>query len=281
MNCHNAELLLQAVQLCGIDTVAHLNSYDQLGKTIAVLGNGFNHIFPEENIGLYQKILDNDGLIVSEYSPDTKCQSQYFLERNRIVSGLSLGILVIEAVHRSGTSVTAKLAISQNRKVFTLPHEIWTSHGTGTNRLLKSGAILVTETDDILQELKPLKKFRKKLKSIERLNLEGLDANCEIFSNCAPHVTYNNLDSLVKNFANNLDVKNKDNDSLNILKRKKLKNPSFKYIYDLISTEPISINEICKITSKSVSEISNVLFSLELDGYIKKVAGGYICILNN
>ena len=173
------------------------------------------------------------------------------------------------------------MAISQNRKVFTLPHEIWTSHGTGTNRLLKSGAILVTETDDILQELKPLKKFRKKLKSIERLNLEGLDANCEIFSNCAPHVTYNNLDSLVKNFANNLDVKNKDNDSLNILKRKKLKNPSFKYIYDLISTEPISINELCKITSKSVSEISNVLFSLELDGYIKKVAGGYICILNN
>ena len=234
---------------------------------------------------MYQKILDNDGLIVSEYSPDTKCQSQYFLERNRIVSGLSLGILVIEAVHRSGTSVTAKLAISQNRKVFTLPHEIWSSHGTGTNRLLKSGAILVTETDDILQELEPLEKFRKKLKSIQKVNLECLDTNCEIFSNCSPHITYNNWNALNKNFidiiSKSLNIKDKNNDNLEILKKKELKNIDFKFVYDLISTEPISINELCKSTSKSISEISSILFSLELDGYIKKVAGGYVCILNN
>lgn len=228
---------------------------------------------------MYQKILDNDGLIISEYPPDTRCKSIYFLKRNRIVSGLSLGILVIEAVYRSGTSVTAKLATSQNRKVFTLPHEIWSSHGTGTNRLLKSGAILVTETDDILQELEPLEKFREKLKSIHKLSLKGLDTNCKIFSNCTPYVTYDNLHTLEKDFVNNIDVKNED--GLNILKRKKLKNPNFETIYALISTEPISINEICKITSKSVSEISNIIFSLELDGYIKKVAGGYICILNN
>ena len=92
--------------------------------------------------------------MISEYPPNTKCQSQYFLERNRIISGLSLGVLVIEAIFRSGTSVTAKLAILQNKKVFTLPHEIWNIHGLGTNILLKDGAILVTSVEDILQEFK-------------------------------------------------------------------------------------------------------------------------------
>ena len=102
----------------GIDTVAHLYSYKEKGKTIAVLPNGFNYIFPKENIGLYEKILDNGGLVISEYPPDIKAKSKYFLERNRIVSGLSLGVLVVEAAHRSGTSVTAKLAKTQGRKVF-------------------------------------------------------------------------------------------------------------------------------------------------------------------
>ena len=290
-------------QLSGIFLSLSVYSYNQLGKTIAVLGNGFNHIFPPENIELYKKILDFGGLVISEYPPDEKCQSNYFLERNRIVSGLSLGILVIEAVHRSGTSVTAKLAISQNRKVFALPHEIWNSHGTGTNRLIKNGAILVNCTEDILQEFKSLKKFSRKLNDIQKLDLDSLDVDFEIFESAkksslaikssnmkSPNVKSSNIHSSVdRTLAHSLKFNSSISStlhssnnlsSLNTQNKKELKNSKLAYIYDLITLEPISINELCKKTSKPISQISNDLFLLELDGCIKKVAGGYVCILN-
>ena len=108
----------------GIDTCAHRATLDVKGKTIAVLGSGFNHIFPPENIELYKEIIEKGGAIISEYPPETPQSSQNFLNRNRIVSGVSNGILVIEAKHRSGTSVTAKLAKEQNKKIFVIPHEI-------------------------------------------------------------------------------------------------------------------------------------------------------------
>lgn len=251
-------------------------SYNQLGKTIAVLGNGFNYIFPEKNKDLYKKILDNGGLIISEYPPNTKCQSKYFLERNRIVSGLSLGILVIEAVFRSGTSVTAKLAFSQNRKIFALPHEIWNSHGVGTNKLIKNGAILVTNTEDILQEIKCLKKMAQKYRTIEKIDLNSLHVDYEIFENSKKSIKSTNS---IKSTKSITSIK----DTLifsNIMEKKELKNPRLAYLYDLISTNPISINELCKKSSTSISKVSSDLFALELEGYIKKVAGGYICISN-
>ena len=215
------------------------------------------------------------------------------MERNRIVSGLSLGILVIEALYRSGTSVTAKLAISQNRKVFALPHEIWNSHGTGTNRLIKNGAILVDCTEDILQEFKSLRIFSKKLKDIQKLDLNSLDVDYEIFESSkksSSTIKSSNITSSVdttlvrslkfhSSIPSNIHSSN-DLKSLSTLYKKELKNSKLAYIYDLMSFEPISINELCKKTSKPISQISNDLFLLELEGYIKKVAGGYICILN-
>ena len=136
----------------GIDAMAHKATLNAEGKTIAVLGSGLHHIFPKENQKLYNEILENDGLIISEYSPETKPASNLFLERNRIVSGISIGILVIEAAYRSGTSVTAKFAKEQNKKIFVLPHEIDESHGVGTNQLIRKGAILVTSTKEMIEE---------------------------------------------------------------------------------------------------------------------------------
>lgn len=133
----------------GIDTIAHNTTLECKGKTIAVLGCGFNCIFPKENIDLYQKIIDNKGLVISEYPPDEEASSNNFLERNRIVSGISIGILVIEAAFRSGTSVTASLAKKQNKKIFCIPHNLGDKHGVGTNRLIKNGANLVTSAKDI------------------------------------------------------------------------------------------------------------------------------------
>lgn len=198
------------------------------------------------------------------------------MERNRIVSGLALGILVIEAVFRSGTSVTAKLAFSQNRKIFALPHEIWNSHGIGTNRLLKNGAILVTDTEDILQEIKCLKKMTQKYKTIQKIDLNSLHVDYEIFENSKKSIKSTNSIKSTKSITSIRDTLI----SSNVIEKKELKNSKLAYLYDLISINPISINELCKITSKSVSKISSDLFTLELEGYIKKVAGGYICISN-
>lgn len=141
----------------GIDSQAHIGTLEAKGKTIAVLGNGLNCIFPKENKELYDEILKNDGLIISEYSPDTEPSSELFLERNRIVSGISIGILVVEAAFRSGTSVTAKFAKEQGKKIFGLPHEIGDRHGIGTNKLIRQGATLVTSTIEIIEEFEFLK----------------------------------------------------------------------------------------------------------------------------
>lgn len=146
----------------GIDTAAHTGCLEVGGNTIAVLGSGFNNIFPKENIKLFHRIIENNGLVISEYPPDTPKKSSQFLERNRIVSGLSLGVLVIEAAHRSGTSVTASLAQKQGREIFCIPHELNDKHGIGTNRLIKNGAHLVTCSDDILNKINNSDKYNNK-----------------------------------------------------------------------------------------------------------------------
>lgn len=136
----------------GIDAEAHKSTIEAGGKTIAVLGNGLNYVFPPENTKLYQEIIKSGGLVVTEYLPNTPPSSNLFLERNRIVSGISIGVLVVEAAYRSGTSVTAKLAKEQDRKVFVLPHEINDKYGVGTNKLIRKGAILVTSIKEIIEE---------------------------------------------------------------------------------------------------------------------------------
>lgn len=107
----------------GIDAIAHKTALKYGGKTIAVLPSGFDNIFPKENIELYKEILKSNNTIVTEYVPSTKANSKRFLERNRIVSGLSLAVLVVEAAYRSGTSVTARIALSQGKKVFCIPRK--------------------------------------------------------------------------------------------------------------------------------------------------------------
>lgn len=134
----------------GTDSVAHKTALEFGGETIAVLGSGFKHIFPRENIGLFEKIIDNNGLIITEYSPEITPKSERFLERNRIVSGLSEGVLIIEAAYRSGTSVTAKLAYSQGKVVMALPGRLDDSYGVGVNKLIQEGAKLVTNIEDIM-----------------------------------------------------------------------------------------------------------------------------------
>lgn len=215
----------------GIDTSAHKGAIKTIGRTIAVLGNGFHHIFPKENEDLYQEIIKNNGLIISEYPPETRPNSNLFLERNRIVSGLSIGILVIEAAYRSGTSVTAKYAKEQGRKVFVLPHGIEETYGIGTNQLIRKGATLITSTKEIIEEFGFLK-YKKIPKKKE---------------------------------------KTKEN-------KQKMKNKSYQEIYEIIANGNSNINEIYEKSSKTINEVNNIIFMLEIEGYITKKAGGYTCV---
>ncbi len=137
----------------GIDSIAHSSAMSHKGKTIAVLGSGFNNIYPKENKRLYEKILENDGCVISEYPPDTKVNTKYFPKRNEIISALALGVLVVEAKYRSGSTITANSAFKQGKKVFAIPSNIDSKLGIGTNKLIQKGAKLVTNIQDILKEI--------------------------------------------------------------------------------------------------------------------------------
>lgn len=144
----------------GIDTEAHLGAIDEVGKTVAVLGCGLNRIYPKENKELFHKIIENGGAIISEYRNNEEAESKKFIERNRIVSGMSIGVLVVEAAHRSGTSITARFARAEQKPIFCIPHDISDKLGVGTNKLLKHGAKCVVTPEDILQEYEFLKQLK-------------------------------------------------------------------------------------------------------------------------
>lgn len=134
----------------GIDTAAHIGAKNEIGKTIAVLGGGFNNIFPEENEELFYSILQNDGCIISEYEPNAIAESKNFPKRNRIVSGLSDGTLVVEAKYRSGSKITAKYAQKQGKPIFCIPGNIDSKTAIGTAMLIQNGAKLVLSPQEIL-----------------------------------------------------------------------------------------------------------------------------------
>lgn len=198
----------------GIDSIAHINSMEQEGKTIAVLGSGFNHIYPEENRYLYQKIIENGGCIVTEYPPETLVDKAKFPKRNRIISGLAMGVLVIEARYRSGTSITAKHAISQHKEVFCIPHPLDTPTGYIPNLLIQQGAQIVTSGSDILQYYNEDEKY------------QGQEVSQE-----------------------------------------------YQEVYNLIGKLPISANNIARMLNIEIARVTEALFMLELDGFIKQLPG--------
>lgn len=138
----------------GIDAVSHQTTLDNGGKTIAVLGGGVDdeNIGPQINFSLAMDILKNKGLVISEYPPGFNPNERTFPQRNRIISGLSRGVMVVEADKSSGALITAKCALDQNRDVFAVPGNIFSSKSYGPNDLIKSGAKLVLTVQDIIDE---------------------------------------------------------------------------------------------------------------------------------
>ena len=134
----------------GIDSEAHLGVVRANQKTIAVLGNGLDIIYPKENINLVQNILNSGGAIISEYPLGTKPKKENFPARNRIISGMSKGLLVVEAKEKSGTLITVDFALEQGRDVFVIPGNINSINSVGTNDLIKQGAKVVTTWEECI-----------------------------------------------------------------------------------------------------------------------------------
>jgi len=137
----------------GVDGLAHRIALEKNARTIAVLGSGLNIIYPSAHQKLAQEIVESGGAVISEYSPNTGPTKKTFPARNRIVSGLSLGVLVIDAPQRSGALITARTAIEQGREVFVVPGRINDFNSEGCNYLIKMGARLVTNPEEIIEAL--------------------------------------------------------------------------------------------------------------------------------
>lgn len=139
----------------GIDSIAHHAAIVAHGNTIAVLGSGINkrHIYPSAHMELSERIIDKGGAIISEYPPGTLPNKYTFPRRNRIIAGISLGTLVIEAAEKSGALITAECTLENGREIFAIPQNITSITSTGVNNLIKSGAKLITCAEDIIDSL--------------------------------------------------------------------------------------------------------------------------------
>jgi len=156
----------------GIDTCAHRGALDSGGRTIAVLGSGFANPYPRENVDLFDRIAET-GAVISEFALDVPPAKSTFPRRNRLISGLSVAVVVVEATRRSGSLVTARHALEQGREVLAIPGPVFSDRSCGTNGLIQQGAKLVQDVEDIVEELSPI--YRGAITTPARATASELD----------------------------------------------------------------------------------------------------------
>lgn len=224
----------------GIDSCAHKSCLEAKGKTIAVLPSGFNKVFPKENEGLLEEIIQKGGTVITEYPPDFEKTQESCRQRNRIMSGLAIGTLVIEAEKRSGTSITVGYTNEQGKKAYCIPSSIYNSKGIGTNIMIKEGsAKAVTEVEDIIKDYPELN-FKKR---------EGFE-----FKNAI------------------MPAKTKEKSKKKELHMEPIKiDEENLEVYNLLKAKPKDINEISRILNKPISEVTYKLMLLEIEGVIKQL----------
>jgi DNA processing protein len=226
----------------GIDTAAHRAVLEAGGATVAVFGCGVDEVYPSENRKLAQQIA-RDGLILSEFPMATPPYPQNFPIRNRIIAGMSVGVLVVEGGEYSGSAITAKLAAEQNREVFAVPGNITSKMSWGPNLLIKQGAKLVQEWNDVVVELQAEDRRRLVERCRNRLNLKDNDAGA----------TKDSLQSSLE-----LRPEGAGRAVLNHLK----------------PDAPVALDHLVEtLVGTSPSEIIAALFELELAGLVRQVPG--------
>lgn len=185
----NAGLTIVSGLARGVDTIAHQSALNAKGRTLAVLGGGLNRLFPPENNRLAEEIANGFGAVLSEFSPDYPSLPGNFPARNRIISGLSLGVLVTEAASDSGSLITARVALEQGREVFAVPGPITSSLSKGPYELIKEGGKIVIEAGEILEELgiSQMQSAKRKVQSLDNLTKQEKQI-LEILENEGKHI---------------------------------------------------------------------------------------------
>lgn len=234
----------------GIDSAAHEGAIEGGGKTVCVMGCGLGSSYLRENEPLRREIARN-GALITEYLPFTEATRYSFPARNRIISGVSHGVLVIEAGEKSGSLITARRAVEQGREVFAVPGSILTSAYTGVNRLIRDGAKVATCADDILSSFA--------LMYPERLNLSK---NAVLNETETEIILENAVKQKVK--ESSARVKKNAPDTLD---------SDAKAIYEFFGTEPIHADELCVMSGLPVSKVLSALMMLEFEGLVEAAEG--------
>lgn len=217
----------------GIDYWAQKAALEEKGSSIGVLGCGIDVIYPSENKDLYIKLMEN-GSILTEFFPGTPPLKSNFPARNRIISGISIGVVVIEADVKSGALITGEFALNQNREVFAIPGSIFNSESKGCHKLIKNGAKLVEDVDDILEEINQYYK----------------------------NDTFANLQN--ESLTDNFKQKEKTDNLLKTLDRKQ------KIVFDCIGCIPKTIEKIVLETKFKVKDILQIISELEIKELVKE-----------
>ncbi|MDP1931698.1 MAG: DNA-processing protein DprA [Gammaproteobacteria bacterium] len=238
-----ADLASQGLSVCsglamGIDSAAHAGALKVEGATVAVQGTGADRVYPPGNRALARRILER-GALLSELPLGSSAQAAHFPKRNRIISGMSLGVIVVEAALQSGSLITARLAMEQNREVFAVPGSVRNPLCRGTHRLIRDGVTLIETSDQVLEQLGSL--------------VEG-------------HLCALQLSGVVISESDNGKVTMQSNSALTEEER---------IVLTALGYDPVLIDALVERTGISASEVQSALLTLELNGKVHCEAGRY------
>lgn len=250
----------------GIDAFSHTGALKAGGKTIAVIGAGHDINYPKENAEL-RELIEENGCVVSEYAPNTPPHPHNFPMRNRIMTGISLGTLVVEAGERSGTLITAGHALTQGKDVFAVPNDIFDENGKGTLRLIKDGAKAVSCATDIIEEYFWMYHDKIKTNNIKSdYSIKGKKQKQNL--ECDLNLKSSNEHRNYKNTTEHSNIKSQP------LKPKKKKTPlpflteNQKLVYDVMTESPKTIDDIAKDTQLGMGELLSIITELEIYGLV-------------